>query len=340
MPYPPEDRAPPVVEPIVELARAKINLTLKILGRRADGYHELQSLVAFAAAGDVVTLTPTGPGSNPAFAVEVTGPYGSAIVGDNLVVKTLHAVENSAGRPLAARLILEKHLPVASGIGGGSADAAAVLRALQRAYPELRTAVDWQQIAASLGADVPVCLASRPAWMTGIGEQLHPVVLPRLEIVLANPGVPVPADKTRRVFQALVAKPLAGEPSGATAAATALPTRLARQDVLDLMQRHGNDLEAAATSVTPAIAAVKAALSASPGCLAATLSGAGPTVVGVFASEREAAAAAARLAARHPQWWLTATHTATVPDATVPDATVPAATVPAATVPAATVPAA
>ncbi len=314
MPNPQDDRD----GPIVELAHAKINLTLKILGRRPDGYHELQSLVVFAAAGDVLALTPATPGSRPSLIAEVTGPYGSEIVGDNLVVKALQAVERAAGRPLAARITLEKHLPIASGIGGGSADAAAVLRALLRAFPELRTTIDWQQIAASLGADVPVCLASTAAWMTGIGERLQPVALPRLEIVLANPGVPVPADKTRRVFQALAAKPLMATP--ATSAATALPHRLGQLEVLDLIQRQSNDLEAAARSVTPAIAVVKSSLSASPGCLAATLSGAGPTVVGVFTSETEAAEAAARLAALHPQWWLAATHTAPAPATSAPAA--------------------
>lgn len=281
--------------PIVELARPKINLTLRILGRRGDGFHALASLVAFAdgAAADRITLDlarPTG--------VTVTGPFAGGIAGANLVQTTLDLVAEADRQARLGHVTLEKHLPVAAGIGGGSADAGALLRALQRANLMRSAAIDWQAIALRLGADVPVCLVNRPAWMTGIGESIRTLnePLPRLDAVLVNPRVAVPDDKTARVFRALGAAPL-----GADGEWTAPPPALrTREDVLALVEG-GNDLENAATSVVPQIADVLAALRAMPGCRVAAMSGAGPTCFGIF---NDVHAAAATLAARQPKWWI------------------------------------
>lgn len=280
----------------IEAARPKINLTLRILGRRADGYHVLQSLVAFAdAPADAVTLDTSMP-----VGVAVSGPFAGGIAGANLLQTVLELVAEAAPSACLGHLALVKNLPVAAGIGGGSADAAAALRALRRANPELATNVDWWAIALRLGADVPVCLEDRPAWMSGIGERIEPLeALPVLDVVLANPLVPVPADKTAQVFRALGAPALAS----ADEAVPAKP-RMACRDELVRRIDGGNDLEAAARQVVPAIGAVLESLRAEPGCRVAAMSGAGPTCFGMFDDAEAARAAAASLAARHPAWWV------------------------------------
>ena len=182
---------------ITEIARAKINLTLKVRGRRPDGYHELESLIAFATdLGDVVRLVPgeeTG--------CSVRGPFAGAIEGENLIETALMRLAERAPGLTLGEVTLEKCLPVAAGIGGGSADAAALLRVVRFANGTLSAGVDWAGIAASLGADVPVCFLNRPAFVMGVGETLEAVAdLPRLHAVLANPLTPVPLAKTRKVF--------------------------------------------------------------------------------------------------------------------------------------------
>lgn len=296
---------------LTELAPAKLNLTLSVLGRRADGYHALDSLVAFASVGDTITLTMgSGDTSSAAPPLTVSGPFAAEFatpdsLAGNLVARARAAVETAAGRRFPAALHLEKNLPVASGIGGGSADAAATLRLLARAYPDETAGLDWHAIATSLGADVPVCLAGRSAWMTGIGDRLAPVTLPNLDIVLANPMAPVPSDKTRQVFRALAA-PLLSEPDAPAPATAAIATRAA---LVDLMRTRGNDLSAAARRLVPAIADVEQRLSACVGCRLATLSGAGPTVIGVFDDAPSAAAGATALASAEPGWWIATTTT-------------------------------
>lgn len=294
---------------VAETAYAKINLTLRILGKRADGYHELQSLVAFADVGDRLTLIPiTSPeaaSASPPLILDVTGPFGSAIAGENLITKAVERTEVAAGRRLAARVHLDKQLPVAAGVGGGSADAAAALRALRTAHPDLSHRVDWLAIAASLGADVPVCLESRSASMTGIGERLSPVDLPSLHLVLANPRLTMPPDKTRRVFQALAAAPLSDAPTAPAFSCTGLEASA----VVEIVRSIGNDLERPALQIFPAIGDVKAAVSASAGCRVAFLSGAGPTVAGIFDTALHASAAAIALSACHSDWWVAAAET-------------------------------
>jgi 4-diphosphocytidyl-2-C-methyl-D-erythritol kinase len=284
---------------ITEQARAKVNLTLKVRGRRADGYHFLESLITFATGiGDVVRLE---PGEQPAVQVslEVEGPLAGQISGTNLVASALDRLSSAEPRLRLGAVMLQKHLPVAAGIGGGSADAAALLRAVRRANPDLAAAVDWLGIAASLGADVPVCFLNETALVWGVGERMIPVhKLPRLPAVLLNPSAPVAPDKTARVFRQLEV---------ATAVAPSQPAHLPpmpdAQSLLDFMRAEGNDLLPAVLATMPAVDEARAALEGSQGCLYAGLSGAGPTWFGVYASAAEANDAAARLSRDRPEWW-------------------------------------
>ena len=280
-----------------ETARAKINLTLDVLGRRADGYHALSSLVAFADIGDRVTLE---PGRDVAIAV--TGSFAAAIVGRNILDATLAAVRAAEPRLTLGHVTLEKVLPVASGIGGGSADAAALLRAIRAANPDRESSVDWPAIAANLGADVPVCFANSAAIISGTGTLVQRVAgLAPLAAILANPLTAVPANKTAAVFKALHADPIAA--GAATQAAAA--SRADAGSISDLIRGH-NDLTDAACKVIPAIGAVLTALAELPGCRLARLSGAGPTCFAIFADPSASTTAAAALAARYPDWWIKA----------------------------------
>ncbi len=280
---------------LVDAARAKINLSLRVLRRREDGYHELESLVAFADVGDKLSFMPSG-----ALGLDIEGPYG-ADCGEprgNLVFKAVAALAAQVDdTPLElGRFVLTKNLPVASGIGGGSADAAAALRLLALANglteddPRLRIA------AAMVGADVPVCLASRARMMRGIGEMLGPVLdLGELPAVLVNPGV---ALATKDVFKAVRVNERAGATGEVPTARDALITWLAQQ---------GNDLEAPALSLQPIVAEVLAALRGLPGCRLTRMSGSGATCFGLFESVDGASAAAKRLSEKQPGWWVRAT---------------------------------
>jgi len=280
-------------------APAKVNLTLRVLGRRADGYHELESLVVFAGLADRVTLTP-----GEALGLDVGGPTAAAAgeVGDNLVLR--------AGRALAARIenlcvgrfALTKLLPVAAGLGGGSADAAAALRLLARLNGLSPTDPRLMEAARLTGADVPVCVDPRPRVMRGIGEKLSPALdLPALPAVLVNPGVPVP---TKDVFAKLGLAP--GE---RRADATEIPTaQLKRRDTLiSHLEARPNDLQVAAISIQPLIVDVLRAIAGQAGCLLSRMSGSGATCFGLFASEPAAVSAAQVLASSHPRWWVAPT---------------------------------
>lgn len=276
---------------LAEAAHAKVNLYLHLLGRRADGYHLLDSLVVFAAAADTLTAEPAGT-----LSLAVEGRFAAALAGeaDNLVLRAARALAAAAGVARGARLVLAKRLPVAAGIGGGSADAAAALRALDRLWgldlgPDRLAA-----IAARLGADVPACLASRPARLGGIGERSDPAPdLPPFGLVLANPGVPV---ATPAVFAAR-----AGAFDAPAALPAAWPSAAALARDLALCR---NALEPAAIALCPAIAEVLAALRALPGARLARLSGSGATCFALFEDDAAASAAAMRLAAAHPSWWI------------------------------------
>lgn len=281
---------------LIDTARAKVNLALRVLGRRDDGYHELASLVAFAAFGDRVSIDlDQAPG------VACDGPFAAAIEGPNLISKTLDLLAGEDCDMRLGTVTLTKLLPVAAGLGGGSADAAAVLRLVRAHNLERAQSIDWHGLALRLGADVPVCLASRTCVMRGIGERLAPCDMPPMPAVLVNPQTPVPPDKTRRVFQALAAGPVDRSRDPVVA------RQLDRAGLIALMQQIGNDLETSALTVMPAIAIVKRALLRQEGCLHAQLSGAGPTCFGLFASEEAALSAARSLAVAAPGWWVMAT---------------------------------
>lgn len=288
----------------VELAPAKINLTLRVLGRRGDGYHEVESLVAFADCGDRVSIDTSSP-SAADFAIR--GPFAAGIDGPNLVVRAIDLVRQAHPALRLGAVRLDKQLPIAAGLGGGSADAAAVLRAIRRMNADHHGPVDWPALALRLGADVPVCLAACSAMMRGIGERLMWCPVPAFAAVLVNPQAPVPADKTRRVFQVLGARALGDNFSAhASSGDEPLPPLENLDQLIELMRRNGNDLERPAISVMPSIADVKAALLGIDGCLHTQLSGAGPTCFGVFQGRDQAVQAAAMIAAAAPQWWVRA----------------------------------
>jgi 4-diphosphocytidyl-2-C-methyl-D-erythritol kinase len=266
-----------------------------VRGRRADGYQEIESLVTFAAIHDVVTLEPGGAGG-----VAVTGPFARYISGENLLVKAMALLREADPELRLGPVRLEKNLPVAAGLGGGSADAAALLRAVRRANPGRAADFPWSAIAARLGADVPVCFGDRPALVCGAGHEVVPVrSLPPTHAVLANPGVPLP---TGRVFAALGA-----DPAPAHGAVPAPPVFSRLEPLLDYMGACGNDLEQAALALAPAIGEVKSALRAQSGCLLAAMSGSGPTCLGMYRDRESARCAADSIAAAHPAWWVRST---------------------------------
>jgi len=285
------------VTSVIESAPAKINLFLHVLGRREHGYHELASHVAFASIGDSVTVESAG-----GFSLEVTGPFASALDPDtpNLVLDAARALAAGSSEVApGARFVLDKQLPVAAGIGGGSSDAAATLRGLVKIYGARISSGALHQIAAALGADVSVCLNPVSQWMTGFGQVLERApALPHVPAVLANPGV---ALETAAVFAALGMKP-----GGEVAEVEASDRPVACADVAGLakaLEQTRNDLERPAMSLLRDVGDVQEALFAEPGCLFARMSGSGPTCFGLFADDDAAAGAAAKIAAEHPQWW-------------------------------------
>jgi 4-diphosphocytidyl-2-C-methyl-D-erythritol kinase len=270
---------------LAEAAPAKVNLFLHVVGRRADGYHLLDSLAVFPAVGDVLRAEPDG-----ILSLTIGGAFGGVLRAepDNLVLRAARALAVAAAIAPGARLHLEKNLPVASGIGGGSADAAAALRLLARLW---RVPPAEPALAAALGADVPVCLGAQPARMGGIGEVLRPApAMPACGMVLVNPGMAVATPAIfaarRGDFSPPAALP-AGWPDFAGFAAA--------------LARLGNDLEAPARLLCPPIGEVLAALGALPGCALARMSGSGATCFGLFAHAAAAEAAAAAL--RRTGWW-------------------------------------
>lgn len=272
-----------------EPAPAKVNLYLHVTGR-AGGFHLLDSLAVFAAAGDDLHAEPAD-----ALSLDVAGEHAAALQAepDNLVLRAARALAEAAGIAPKARLLLHKRLPVASGIGGGSADAAAALRLLARLWSVRVGPDELNRIAAAIGKDVPACLAARPARMREAGDVLAPApLLPPFGLVLANPGVPVP---TAEVFRRYRETGCGFSPAARLPAAWPDAMAMA-QDLAAL----GNDLEAPAIALCPVIAEIRAALAMLPGCLLARMSGSGATCFALFATPPAAEAAAARLPA---QWW-------------------------------------
>lgn len=276
-------------------AKAKVNLTLRVLGKRPDGFHELDSVVAFASVGDTVMMAPGKPRQ-----VDTFGPFASAIAGENLVARAVALALAIEPRLDIGHIAIEKILPVAAGIGGGSSDAAAALRLIRSANPRFAGAIDWTTLAADLGSDVPVCLVNAASRIQGRGERLTPIAsLPPISAVLVNPRVAVPADKTRQVFASLRAPPLG------SAITRELPAEAA--DWLDFLAEARNDLEAPACAVIPAIRDVLTALRSHPATSLARLSGAGPTCFALTASQSDADRLAAAISTEHPMWWIRAT---------------------------------
>jgi 4-diphosphocytidyl-2-C-methyl-D-erythritol kinase len=283
---------------LAEYAPAKVNLTLSVLGRRADGYHLLDSLVAFADVGDRLTLK---PGNTLSLSVHGAGASSAGPNNDNLVFRAAQALSTEVPNLKVGRFTLDKRLPVAAGLGGGSSDAAAALRLLAH-LNRLDTAdARFMKIARRLGADVPVCVDPRPRRMRGIGEVLsEPLRMPKLPAVLVNPGVALP---TKDVFAMLGLKP--GGSRKRAARWRSLPT--GRGDLVEFLAGQRNDLEHPAVKLAPAVARVLAALRAERGCCLARMSGSGATCFGLFNSPRAAAVAARNLSAVHPRWWVKAT---------------------------------
>ena len=284
---------------VVRAAPAKLNLTLDVVGRRADGYHLLDSLVAFTEYGDTVEAAP-GEG----LSLVMDGPFGAKLSVDpaeNLVLRAARLLAAEAGVAADAALRLTKRLPIASGIGGGSSDAAATLSALAELWRLTLPAEDLARLGLRLGADVPVCLAGRPARLEGIGERIGWAPdLPAAPIVLVNPGIGLP---TPQVFRARSGDFSPG--AGAEGVLSASPAD-ARALAAALAQT-GNDLTAPAVALLPVIAEVLAALEAAPGCLLARMSGSGATCFALFAEDGAAESTAASIGSGQPGWWSIAT---------------------------------
>lgn len=289
----------------VEFAPAKVNLTLRVIRRRADGYHDIESLVVFARPRDRLRLAP-----GAALSLAADGPTAS-LAGEtdaNLVLKTARSLKELIPPLTLGHFALWKTLPVAAGIGGGSSDAAAALRLIARANSLPSDDARVMQAARATGADVPVCLDPRPRIMRGIGDVLsQPLELPALPAVLVNPRVGVPTGDVFKTLAALRAKdtPRAFSPDPASVLAEKGGTIPADQ-MVEAIAASGNDLQAAAISVQPIVADVIAALRELPGCRLARMSGSGATCFGLFARE-DAARAARALKAKHPGWWVKAT---------------------------------
>ncbi|MCA0423318.1 MAG: 4-(cytidine 5'-diphospho)-2-C-methyl-D-erythritol kinase [Proteobacteria bacterium] len=279
-----------------EQAPAKINLTLHITGRRADGLHDLESLVVFADIGDRLTLTPA---ETPALILsgptaQVAGP-----AADNLVLKAVAALAAEFGGLKSGAFDLEKHLPVAAGIGGGSADAAAALRLLCALNDLPLQDVRVQRAARSIGADVPVCLSCEARIMKGTGERLGPPLrLPRLNAVLVNPGLPM---ATAAVFAELGLKPGETNP-GASHVTIESPPDIAT--LLALIAEGRNDLQPAATRVQPIIGDVIDQISRQKDCVIARMSGSGATCFGIFETLDATFEAVRTLRRLRSNWWV------------------------------------
>ena len=287
---------PPV---LVARAPAKVNLTLAVRGRRADGYHDLESLVVFAGAGDELRFSPGGEGVCLVMRGRTSAEAGPAA--DNLVLKAARLLaERVPGLP-GGTFTLVKRLPVAAGLGGGSSDAAAALRLLARAADLAPDDPRLMEAARLAGSDVPVCLFPAARFMRGTGHDLGPpLALPRLPALLVNPRVAVP---TPAVFGRLgLAAGATGQGDPAVVIEDGGPRD--RRALLPLLAGSRNDLEAPALALAPVIEEALAMLRAGPACRLARMSGSGATVFGLYDTCRAAAAAGKVIAAARPDWWV------------------------------------
>lgn len=294
------DRDPPGVtgdEAGAEPAPAKINLDLLVTARRLDGYHELDSIVVFAPLGDRVWFVPA-KGTGQELTLEAFGPFAAEVPvdGGNLVLEAARLFAARTGAHVAGRLVLDKRLPVGAGLGGGSADAAATLRLLDRICATGLGQARLREIGAELGADVPVCVYGKTARMRGLGERLDPLRgLPDLALVLVHPGVHVATPAVFRGLETLGAERDIGiQPHGG-------PRFLA-----PYLAASRNDLEAPALTVAPVIGKVLACLRVLEGCQLARMSGSGSACFGLFAEPVQAERAAGILRLAAPNWWIQA----------------------------------
>lgn len=282
----------------LEEARAKINLTLNVIGRLDNGYHALHSLVGFASISDRIQFI---PGSK--VEIEEQGPFAKDLKGPNLLQKVFQFIQKNHPHLHLGKVILEKNLPIASGIGGGSSDAAALLRAIKKANKQFKEEINWSEIACDLGADVRVCLENRTVWMIGVGHTLHPLKkpLPPLSLLLVNPMVAVPIDKTSRVFRLLEARTIKKEEAEAD---LVFPEFLNKNEVLSYLKKNQNDLYQPATKLIPEIFIVLDILQKCEGLEIASISGAGPTCFGIFRNSEMAENAQRIICEAHPAWWV------------------------------------
>lgn len=273
------------------LAPAKVNLYLHVGAVQPDGYHPLDTLVAFADVGDRVTVSEAD-----SFSLEIGGPFGMALdgAGDNLIVRALLALAAELDQddlPLAVSL--DKRLPIAAGLGGGSADAGAALRGANLLLELGMDEPTLERLARVAGADGPMCYRAQPAYAGGVGEKLETAELPALHAVLVNPGLPSPTGAVYRAFDA-VGQGRADRPSA--------PTEITTGGLIDWLSHQRNDLEHPALTVTPDIAQAMTALAAVPDCRLVRMSGSGATVFGLF-DDADATLNAA-FALEREGWWV------------------------------------
>lgn len=286
----------PLPQPLSERAPAKINLTLHVLGRGADGWHRLESLVAFSRAGDHLTFRP-----GETLSLSIEGPTAPAAgdVADNLVLRAARHFSQHFPQATLGAFHLVKRLPVAAGIGGGSSDAAAALRLLARANGVSLDDEGLIEAARETGSDVPVCLGARARMMRGRGEELGPLLkLPPLVGLIVNPGVPL---ETKSVFARMGLSPGAETGFGAH---PALSPAMASETLIASLSKGRNDMESAACRLAPIIGDVLAILSAAPGCRLARMSGSGATCFAIFRDCKAAARARKAILRAHPRWWV------------------------------------
>jgi 4-diphosphocytidyl-2-C-methyl-D-erythritol kinase len=276
--------------PIEISVPAKVNLHLQVVGKRPDGYHLLDSLVTFADVGERLLAERADT-----FSLTIEGPFAASLLQDedNLILRAARRLAEKCPSITGAAFILQKHVPVASGLGGGSADAAAALKLLLKLYEVSLPEKELHEIALSLGADVPMCLWSRPLRAEGVGEKLKPASLPVMPLVLVNPGFEMP---TADVFAALAPE----------FASVSLPELLPEdaEALIAWLATQENSLQGAATSLKPEIRKVLEMLKARRGCLLARMAGSGATCFGIFSDGVSANLAAKILAHDHPLWWV------------------------------------
>ena len=280
-------------------APAKVNLTLQITGQREDGFHLLESVIGFTAVADRITLTPADD-----ITLAITGPEAKGLDEDssNLTVRAAHLVKDHINASAGVHIALEKNIPVAAGLGGGSADAAATLAGcLELWHDDGAEKIDDETLAAALGADVPVCRYGKAAWVSGIGEIMSDVPpWPETWLVLVNPRVAVPTEQIFKTFSGSIRQPETDEAfrSGWGPSVDAFAAILGARE---------NSLTEAVTAVAPVVDGVLSVLEAVPGGALTRMSGSGPTCFSLFATEAEAAAAAIAVGEANPEWWVRST---------------------------------